>query len=171
MEACHILLGRPWQFDTDCMHHGRSNMYFLIHHDKKIVLLPMSPKAIARDDVAKAKKIKTEIDKNIKSISSKKDEIRLKGYCLLATKPDINELVASTSVAYALVCKDALILVHDMHHSLPLLLLTFCRSFQMFFQVRYQRGCHQYEGLSTKLILFLVHLCQTMHHIGQIRKK
>ena len=25
MEACHILLGRPWQFDTDCRHHGRSN--------------------------------------------------------------------------------------------------------------------------------------------------
>jgi hypothetical protein len=23
MEACHILLGRPWQFDTDCLHHGR----------------------------------------------------------------------------------------------------------------------------------------------------
>jgi hypothetical protein len=25
MDACNILLGRPWQFDTDCMHHGRSN--------------------------------------------------------------------------------------------------------------------------------------------------
>ena len=86
---------------------------------RKIVLLPMSPEAIVRDDVAKAKKTKTKIDKNVKSISSKKDEIRLKGYCLLATKSDINELVASTSVAYALVCKDALILVHDMQHSLP----------------------------------------------------
>ena len=134
MEA---LLGRPWQFDTDCMHHGRSNMYSLIHHDKKIVLLPMSPEDIVRDDVAKAKKTKTEIDKKVKSASSKKDEIRLKGHCLLATKSDINELVASTSVAYALVCKGALISVHDMQHSLPLLLLTFCRSIRMFFQVRY----------------------------------
>jgi hypothetical protein len=25
MQACHILLGRPWQFDTDCVHHARSN--------------------------------------------------------------------------------------------------------------------------------------------------
>jgi hypothetical protein len=25
MEACSILLGRPWQFDKDSMHHGRSN--------------------------------------------------------------------------------------------------------------------------------------------------
>jgi hypothetical protein len=23
MQACHILLGRPWQFDKDSMHHGR----------------------------------------------------------------------------------------------------------------------------------------------------
>jgi hypothetical protein len=22
MHACHILLGRPWQFDKDSMHHG-----------------------------------------------------------------------------------------------------------------------------------------------------
>jgi hypothetical protein len=22
MQACHILLGRPWQFDKDSMHHG-----------------------------------------------------------------------------------------------------------------------------------------------------
>jgi hypothetical protein len=43
----------------------------------------------------------------------------LKGTCLLATKSDINNLIATTSVAYALVCKDALISIHDMQHSLP----------------------------------------------------
>jgi hypothetical protein len=42
----------------------------------------------------------------------------LKGTCLLATKSDINDLIATTSVAYALVCKDALISIHDMQHSL-----------------------------------------------------
>nr|TKW14818.1 hypothetical protein SEVIR_5G192750v2 [Setaria viridis] len=53
----------------------------------------------------------------------------------------------------------------------PLLLLTFCRSILMCFQVRYQRGCHQYEGLSTKLTLFLVHLYQIVCHTEQIRRK
>jgi hypothetical protein len=38
---------------------------------------------------------------------------------LLATKSGINDLIATTSVAYALVCKDALISIHDMQHSLP----------------------------------------------------
>ena len=41
----------------------------------------------------------------------------------------------------------------------------------MFFQVRYRQGCHLYVGLSTKLILFLVHLCQTARHTGQIQRK
>jgi hypothetical protein len=37
---------------------------------------------------------------------------------LFATKSDINELIATTSVAYGLVCKDALISIHHMQHSL-----------------------------------------------------
>jgi hypothetical protein len=123
-----------------------------LHHDKKIVLLPVSPEAIVRDDTARAAKAKSETNKIVKSVANKQDEIRLKGTCLVATKSDINDLIATTSVAYALVCKDALISIHDMQHSLPLLSLTFCRSILMCFQMQYQWGCHQYEGLSTKLI-------------------
>jgi hypothetical protein len=56
MQACHILLGRPWQFDKDSMHHGRLNLYSFLHIDKKIGLHPMSPEAINHDDVAAAQK-------------------------------------------------------------------------------------------------------------------
>jgi hypothetical protein len=118
IEACNILLDRSRQFYKDCIHHGRSNQYSFIHHDKKIILLPMSPEAIVRDDVAKATKAKTKNNKNTESVRNKKDEIRLKGHCLFATKSDVNELIASTSIAYALVCKDALISIEDMQHSL-----------------------------------------------------
>jgi hypothetical protein len=59
MQACHILLGRPWQFDKDSMHHGRLNQYSFLHHDKKIVLHPMSPEAIMHNDVAAARKTKS----------------------------------------------------------------------------------------------------------------
>jgi hypothetical protein len=119
MQACHILLGRTWQFDMDCVHHGRSNQFSLLHHDKRIVLLPMSPEAIVRDDIARAAKAKSENNKIVKLVANKQDEIRLKGTCLLATKSDINDLIATTSVVYALVCKDALISIHNMQHSLP----------------------------------------------------
>src|SRR5271156_1945210 len=27
MDACHLLLGRPWQYDRDVVYHGKKNMY------------------------------------------------------------------------------------------------------------------------------------------------
>jgi len=117
MEACNILLGRPWQFDKECIHDGRSNQYSFMHHDKKIVLLPMSPDAIVRDEVAKITKPK--IKNNADTNGNNKDEIRLNGHCMLATKSDVNELIASTSIAYSLVRKGVLISIEDMLHSFP----------------------------------------------------
>ncbi|XP_074298949.1 uncharacterized protein LOC141629936 [Silene latifolia] len=46
MDACHILLGRPWQFDRNVQHNGRSNEYTLLSKGKNIVLRPMAPEAI-----------------------------------------------------------------------------------------------------------------------------
>ncbi|XP_074305690.1 uncharacterized protein LOC141640910 [Silene latifolia] len=46
IDACHLLLGRPWQFDKDVTHHGRSNEYTLFSDGKKVTLKPMTLKAI-----------------------------------------------------------------------------------------------------------------------------
>jgi hypothetical protein len=136
MQACHILLGRPWQFDKDSMHHDRLNQYSFLHHDKKIVLHHMSPEAIMHNDVIAARKTKShdhvEIANHIaakdgvkhektqsNSVASKKSEIALKGGCLLSTKSKVTELLANNSISYALICKDALISLHDMQQSLP----------------------------------------------------
>jgi hypothetical protein len=43
MDACSLLLGCPWEFDTDAIHYGRSNKYTLMYKGKNIVLLPMLP--------------------------------------------------------------------------------------------------------------------------------
>lgn len=29
MDACHLLLGRPWEFDQNVKHPGRENIYLL----------------------------------------------------------------------------------------------------------------------------------------------
>jgi hypothetical protein len=42
---------------------------------KKIVLLPMSPEAIVRDDIARAAKAKSENNKIAKSVANKHDEV------------------------------------------------------------------------------------------------
>jgi len=48
IQACSILLGRPWEFDTDALHHGRTNTYTFIHKNKNITLLPLSPMDIVK---------------------------------------------------------------------------------------------------------------------------
>ncbi|XP_074314284.1 uncharacterized protein LOC141649493 [Silene latifolia] len=42
MSACHILLGRPWQFDRKVEHEGRSNVYIVTKGKAKYHLNPLS---------------------------------------------------------------------------------------------------------------------------------
>ncbi|XP_024009254.1 uncharacterized protein LOC112084365 [Eutrema salsugineum] len=43
MQAGHLLLGRPWQFDKVTLHNGRTNYYNFTHMDRKFNLGPLSP--------------------------------------------------------------------------------------------------------------------------------
>ena len=58
MQACSLLLGRPWQYDRESVHHGRTNQYSLMHDGKKIGLKPMTPEQILKDDLARASRAK-----------------------------------------------------------------------------------------------------------------
>ena len=43
MEATHIFLGRPWQFDRKVFYYGHANIYAFSFQGKKFTLLPLSP--------------------------------------------------------------------------------------------------------------------------------
>jgi hypothetical protein len=58
MQACSLLLGRPWQFDRESVHNGKTNQYSLMHDGKKIGLKPMTPEQILKDDLARASRVK-----------------------------------------------------------------------------------------------------------------
>nr|XP_043611716.1 uncharacterized protein LOC122583367 [Erigeron canadensis] len=47
MDACHLLLGRPWEYDCDVEHIGRKNTYSFLFNNVKITLLPSKPKVVA----------------------------------------------------------------------------------------------------------------------------
>jgi hypothetical protein len=55
MDACSLLLGCPWEFDVDVLHHGRTNTYTLMHKGKKITLVSMTPAEIVKYEQDKAK--------------------------------------------------------------------------------------------------------------------
>jgi hypothetical protein len=60
MQACSLLLGHPWEFDTDVVHHGRTNKYTLVRKGKKFTLLPLTPNEIVQCDRAIAETAKRE---------------------------------------------------------------------------------------------------------------
>ncbi|XP_060177890.1 uncharacterized protein LOC132607829 [Lycium barbarum] len=49
MQACHLLLGRPWQFDVDAQHSGRTNKYSFVVKGKKYILNPLTPHQVSED--------------------------------------------------------------------------------------------------------------------------
>lgn len=47
MDACHLLLGRPWEFDRRVTHDGYLNTYTFRFNDRTITLKPMVPAMIS----------------------------------------------------------------------------------------------------------------------------
>lgn len=49
MNVSHILLGRPWQFDTDYTYRGKTNQIILDFNGKRLVLTPLPPGPVIMD--------------------------------------------------------------------------------------------------------------------------
>ena len=58
MDACHLLLGRPWQFDREVKHDGKKNTYSFKFNGKTITLTPLSPQQVHK--ATKGKEVKKE---------------------------------------------------------------------------------------------------------------
>ena len=48
MDACHMLLGRPWQHDVDATHRDKKNIYMFTWEGKRIAMKP-NPTTIEAD--------------------------------------------------------------------------------------------------------------------------
>ncbi|GAV64584.1 hypothetical protein CFOL_v3_08102, partial [Cephalotus follicularis] len=56
MDACHILLGRPWQYDRSAKHDGRKNTYTIKVDERSITLTPLNPSQIQINKIPKTAK-------------------------------------------------------------------------------------------------------------------
>lgn len=48
MDACHLLLGRPWQYDRKALHDGYKNTYMFVKDGVKVILGPSRHGAVAK---------------------------------------------------------------------------------------------------------------------------
>ena len=46
MDVCHLLLGRPWQYDRNVINDGKMNMYTLEKNGRTHMLLPIKDKEV-----------------------------------------------------------------------------------------------------------------------------
>ncbi|XP_031405676.1 uncharacterized protein LOC116214408, partial [Punica granatum] len=51
MQAGHLLLGRPWQFDRRVKHDGFTNKYSFVLNQRSITLVPLTPQQVYEDQV------------------------------------------------------------------------------------------------------------------------
>ena len=51
MQASHILLGRPWQYDRKAIHDGVKNRNTIVKYGKIITLVPLTPKQVYDDQI------------------------------------------------------------------------------------------------------------------------
>ena len=51
MQAGHLLLGRPWQFDRKVQHDDFTNKYSFVHNQWTVTLVPLTPSQVYEDQV------------------------------------------------------------------------------------------------------------------------
>ena len=71
MEACHILLGRPWEFDRDAIKYCQSNRYAVKSPEgEKFTLLPLPPHEILKSQMKMHKEKQEQKNRLTKEIPS-----------------------------------------------------------------------------------------------------
>jgi hypothetical protein len=83
MDVCHVLLGRPWQYDMNFIHGGRINTYTLDKNGRTQMLLPIEEK-----------KVKDEASMSILLMSGKEQEMQF----VVVMNPRF--ILTSTSMEY-----------------------------------------------------------------------
>jgi hypothetical protein len=115
MQSCSLLLGRPWEFDIDVVHHGRSNKYTLVHNEKITFLLPLTTNEIMQCDraIAETAKCESKIQHDQLAPPSSYHAIKLKSHALLATKSEFFVPDIANGPFHTLMCRQVLFSLDD----------------------------------------------------------
>ncbi|KAI3457182.1 hypothetical protein Pfo_013845 [Paulownia fortunei] len=110
MHACHILLGRPWQYDRHVTHHGYTNRYSFVIKKQPITLVPLNPKQVLKDQL--------KMQKSNEKRKEKERDAKEK-YNFIAKKNEIKRALTLQQPLIVLMYKEALLCTNDLAGSLP----------------------------------------------------
>lgn len=171
MEASHLLLGRPWQFDKRANHDGYTNKISFMHQDKKIVLKPLSPQEVCEDQKKMREKLlqeKREKEKVSKTLESekkretlerkkseqKKSETLEVRESYLATKSEVKRLFRAKQSLYILCCKNQILTTNTFDDfEVPSSVKTLLQDFQDMFPPNVPNGLPPLRGIEHQIDL------------------
>ena len=168
MEAGHLLLGRPWQFDRRVKHDGFTNKYSLVHNQRSIVLVPLSPKQVHEDQVRmqKEKELKkresekkneekkmeekTESETQNKSdekeiVNDRKKERKQKNFYAKAS--EVKRAFLSKQPMILFLYKEAALLTTNLDENLPSSIMSLLQEFEDLFPEEIPNGLPPIRGI------------------------
>ncbi|XP_059294604.1 uncharacterized protein LOC132047602 [Lycium ferocissimum] len=139
MQACHLLLGRPWQYDRSTKHDGRTNRYTLVHNGLNHVLCPMTPlqgKGVQGDSEG----------------SGKKKESRGKAkVAFLVNLGDIREELEERQPVILLTHRDYALHTNELTSSLPSSISSLLQDYDDVFPTELPKGLPPLRGIEHQI--------------------
>ena len=180
MQACHLLLGRPWQFDRRVMHDGFTNRYSFTLKKQPITLVPLTPKQVMEDQLKlqrsnetkreKEKKVeikrkeferkeseKKERGKNIAQGEKERERIsaivraREEKFNFIAKKSEIKRALISHQPLIVLMYREALLCTNDLVGSLPSNIVSLLQEFDDVFPEEVPHGLPPIRGIEHQI--------------------
>ncbi|XP_027090351.1 uncharacterized protein [Coffea arabica] len=169
MQACHILLGRPWQFDKGVIFDGITNKYFFKQGEKRIVLVPLIPSQVHEDqeslikeselENAKKKKEKAEglkESERAEKIERKKEngEPAKEGRQNLMIKTNVvRKALSINTPVFVLLCKEVLVITSDLTNTLPSSIVSLLQEYDDLFPAEIPNGLPPIRGIEHQIDL------------------
>jgi hypothetical protein len=155
MQACSLLLGRPWEFNNDVVHHGRANNHTLVHKGKKITLLRLTPNEIVQCHraIAETAKRESEIQHDQTASPSSSNAIKLKSRAMLATRSDLFIPTTIDAPFHALLCRQVLFSLDDIATPFPHAITNLLTEFKDIFPAEIPPGLPPLRGIEHQINL------------------
>ncbi|KAK8554939.1 hypothetical protein V6N13_016193 [Hibiscus sabdariffa] len=136
MDATHLLLGRPWQYDKKAMHDGFTNRYSFMHAGKKITLAPLTPSQVHEDQAS--------LKRNIDAAKSKKKMV------VYASSKEIRKCLSSQQTVLILLFKDSCLLA-ELPADLPAPIVSLLQEYDDVFPEETPKGLPPLRGIEHQI--------------------
>ena len=159
MQAGHLLLGRPWQFDRRVKHDGFTNKYSFVLNQRTVTLVPLTPKQVYEDQVRlqkesdqkKESEQKKKSEKNEREKEKKNTATEGKQMNFYAKTSEIKRAMFSNQPMIVLLYKEAFLNTNQIDSSLPSSVVSLLQEFGDVFPEEVPHGLPPIRGIEHQI--------------------